>query len=92
MEETLHVEFLVSGLVQGVGFRYFVWRNALAMELTGFVKNLYSGDVYAVVEGTKENIDSFHQQLLKGPARSRIDVVKVQYNEVTNSFNDFEII
>ena len=44
-------EIIVNGLVQGVGFRYFVYREARDLELKGFVKNLYTGEVFTAAEG-----------------------------------------
>ena len=49
----VRAEIVVNGLVQGVGFRYFVMREAQKLELKGFVKNLYSGEVLTVIEGYK---------------------------------------
>ena len=46
-------EIIVNGLVQGVGFRYFVYREALKLNLTGYTKNLYTGEVLTVAEGEK---------------------------------------
>ncbi len=64
----LRYHMLVSGLVQGVGFRYFVWQNALRLHLTGWVKNLDSGDVELEAEGSADKLDAFIKQVEKGPA------------------------
>ena len=49
----VRAEIIVNGLVQGVGFRYFVLREAKKLSLNGYVKNLYTGEVLTVVEGEK---------------------------------------
>jgi len=53
----------VNGLVQGVGFRYFVYREAAKLGLKGLTKNLYSGEVLTVVEGEKAMIEDLIKKL-----------------------------
>ena len=54
-----HAHILVSGMVQGVGFRFFISRIARKVQLTGWVKNHPSGEVEIDVEGPKGLIESF---------------------------------
>ena len=68
--------FLVSGRVQGVGFRYFVLEAAGAEGLSGWVRNLPGGEVEALAEGDKEALDRFALKLARGPALARVDEVK----------------
>jgi acylphosphatase len=67
--------FLVSGRVQGVGFRYFVQAAASREHLHGWVRNLPGGHVEALAEGAPEAIARFEQQLRQGPASARVDRV-----------------
>lgn len=57
---------IVTGKVQGVGFRFTVQQKAISLEVTGWVKNLTDGSVEMEVEGTSEQLNSFIQSLKKG--------------------------
>jgi acylphosphatase len=71
--------FLVSGLVQGVGFRWFVARHARALNLTGFARNLPDGSVEVVVSGGEATAISRLEELLRsGPANAQVDRVERQ--------------
>lgn len=65
--------FLVSGRVQGVGFRYFVQDAAEREGLTGFVRNLDDGRVEAVAEGEAEAMERFEMALHRGPSHARVN-------------------
>lgn len=67
--------FLVRGRVQGVGFRWFVHREAAELGLRGWVRNTASGEVELVVAGEPERIDELRQSLHKGSRGSRVDAV-----------------
>ena len=69
--------FLVSGRVQGVGFRYFAQDSASREGLHGHVRNLDDGKVEAVAEGDVESLDRFEMALRRGPSRSRVEHVTV---------------
>ncbi|MBN1301592.1 MAG: acylphosphatase [Melioribacteraceae bacterium] len=85
------VEIVVNGLVQGVGFRYFVLREAQALGLTGYVKNLYSGEVYTVAEGEKGIMAEFIKKIRTGPMYSDVRGASVKWTEFQNEFKRFEI-
>jgi acylphosphatase len=59
--------------VQGVGFRWFVHREASELDLRGWVRNTEDGDVEVVVSGTAEDIAELRASLKKGPRGSRVD-------------------
>lgn len=82
---------MVNGLVQGVGFRYFVFRNAKSMGLKGFTKNLYTGEVLTVVEGEKYLLEDFYNRLKIGPKYADVKNASIKWGEVKNEFNTFEI-
>ena len=65
-------EILVNGLVQGVGFRYFVVRRAEELGLKGYTKNLFSGEVYTIVEGERFIIDDFYKKIKIGPVHANV--------------------
>ena len=58
---------IVSGIVQGVGFRYFIYRKAVELGLRGYVKNLFDGNVEIVVEGEKDKIQILIEHAKIGP-------------------------
>lgn len=70
-------KFIVSGRVQGVGFRYFALDAARREGLTGFVTNRDDGSVEAVAEGEGDSVDRFERALRQGPSRSRVERVMV---------------
>ncbi len=67
--------FLVSGRVQGVGFRWFVHREASELGLKGWVRNTEDGDVEVMVAGDEEGLAELRTSLHKGPRGSRVDRV-----------------
>ncbi len=69
------VHFLVRGRVQGVGFRWFVHREAAELGLRGTVRNTEQGDVEVIAAGDAEAIGELRQQLHKGSRGSRVDKV-----------------
>lgn len=82
---------VVNGLVQGVGFRYFVLRNAQKIGLKGYVKNLYTGEVLTVVEGSHFLIEDLFKQIKIGPSYSSVKNAKIIWSESKNEFTNFEI-
>lgn len=86
---TIHV----SGIVQGVGFRPFIYRIAHKYDLKGYVLNLGDAGVEIVVEGEKKNIDAFTYDLVNNkPPTSRIDTFKIVWNDSLEGFEDFKIL
>ncbi|MCF8259262.1 MAG: acylphosphatase [Melioribacteraceae bacterium] len=89
--QQLRAEILVKGLVQGVGFRYFVLNKAKSLGLLGFTQNLYSGDVLTVVEGPKTKILDLYRQLKIGPMYASVRSSNIIWLKSKNEFNNFEI-
>jgi acylphosphatase len=69
--------YLVKGRVQGVGFRWFVHREAAALHLKGWVRNTEEGHVEVVASGDAEPLAEFARALHKGSRGSRVDAVIV---------------
>jgi acylphosphatase len=67
--------FLVKGRVQGVGFRWFVHREAAALELNGWVRNTEDGHVEVLAAGDAESLADLARVLRKGSRGSRVDAV-----------------
>ncbi len=84
-------EIVAVGLVQGVGFRYFVYKKAAALGLKGYVKNLYSGEVLTVVEGEKLKIQDLFLQIKIGPAHASVNKCNIEWHDYKNEFEIFEV-
>jgi acylphosphatase len=69
------VHFLIRGRVQGVGFRWFVHREAAELGLRGWVRNTDAGEVEVVAAGDAETIAELRAELHKGSRGSRVDAV-----------------
>ena len=82
---------LVSGLVQGVGYRVFVQDVAIREKVSGYVRNLVDGRVDTVLNGTIESIERVEEALQLGPAGSRVDRVDVTDHAVEAFGEVFEI-
>ena len=65
------------GRVQGVGFRYFVWREAGVLGLNGWVRNRSDGSVEVLAAGQREALESLGHRLEEGPRSSRVTSVSV---------------
>ncbi|MEE9229832.1 MAG: acylphosphatase [Acidobacteriota bacterium] len=81
----------MSGVVQGVGFRYFTYEAARALGLRGFVRNLPDGTVEAWTEGNIEAIEQMRARLERGPASSKVTGVSAEPVEPTGSYTHFKI-
>lgn len=91
MAEVSRLHAVISGRVQGVGFRYFTLRQALALGLTGWAKNLPNGCVEVEAEGDKSDLEKFLTVLEQGPIGSHVADVQVTWKPATGSQKDFEI-
>ena len=69
------LHFLIRGRVQGVGFRWFVHREAAELGLRGWVRNTDSGEVECVAAGDPESLTELRGELRKGSRGSRVDHV-----------------
>jgi acylphosphatase len=68
---------LVSGMVQGVGFRYSVWERAQARGVAGWVRNLHTGQVEAEFEGEPGAVEALVDYCRRGPRSARVTGVQV---------------
>lgn len=72
----IEVRYLISGLVQGVGFRWFVARHARSLGLAGYARNLPDGRVEVVVSGPEEALPGLERLLHSGPASAQVQEVE----------------
>jgi len=83
--------FVVSGRVQGVGFRYFVEAQAHREGLHGHVRNLDDGRVEIEAEGDAEAVERFERAVQRGPAGARVDACVVTDVEPARHARGFSI-
>jgi acylphosphatase len=83
--------FLIQGIVQGVGFRYFALRSARGLSLAGYVRNLPDGSVEAVARGEAKGLAALEAALRRGPPGSRVDAIDVQDDDRNVPGDDFVI-
>lgn len=76
MPDIRSVHVVISGRVQGVGFRAWTARKATALHLAGWVRNLRNGDVEAVFSGSPETVEAMLALCRKGPRMARVDNVE----------------
>ena len=82
---------IVYGRVQGVGFRFFVLQQAVALGLSGWVRNLADGMVEVLAEGDTASLQEFLAALHEGPDAAFVRDVKVHFSPATGEFDRFDI-
>ena len=83
--------FIVRGRVQGVGFRWFVEREAHILGIAGWVRNNHDGSVEVLAQGTRDQLTGLHSRLREGPRAARVDAVEVSEASAVNGLNSFRI-
>ncbi|MDO8579122.1 MAG: acylphosphatase [Dehalococcoidales bacterium] len=92
MANLASLQAVVHGRVQGVFYRDFVRKQASALGLTGYVRNLPDGNsVEVVAEGETENLKKLQEYLKFGPSRSHVEKVDTSEGEYSGSYFDFKI-
>jgi acylphosphatase len=84
-------KFIISGVVQGVGFRYFAQRSAARHQVTGYVKNLDDGSVETFVQGGERQVIAFRDDLAAGPRYSTVEAMEETVLEPNGAFSSFRI-
>jgi acylphosphatase len=86
------VHAFVEGRVQGVGFRFFVQRQALALGIKGWVRNLHGGaTVEVMAEGPRADLEMLLADLRRGPRMASVEGVDASWQEAAGAFQGFEI-
>ena len=83
--------YIVRGRVQGVGFRWFVEREAHMLGIAGWVRNNHDGSVEVLAQGTRDQLSGLHSRLREGPRAARVDVVEVSEASPTTGISSFRI-
>lgn len=86
------VHLLIKGRVQGVGFRYFAQDAAVALGLSGWVRNVPNGSVEAYAEGPRADLEAWISRLRQGPPASRIETLETDWPVPQGSSLTFSIL
>ena len=83
--------FVITGRVQGVGFRYFTLDAAIREGVTGWVTNRSNGCVEAYLEGEAEAVTRVERAIRRGPPGARVETVQVDVEEPGGAYSGFDI-
>jgi acylphosphatase len=83
--------FLVRGRVQGVGFRWFVEREAHILGVTGWVRNNADGSVEVLAQGSRDQLSGLRSRLRQGPRAARVDGVEESESRPVSGLSSFRI-
>jgi acylphosphatase len=83
--------FLISGVVQGVGYRFFALRAAARHHMLGTVRNLPDGRVEVIAEGERDAMDEFKKDLATGPTLAQVSDIEETDLPVTGRYRDFRV-
>jgi len=91
MAERQRARIVVTGIVQGVAFRHFTQREAVGLELRGWVRNLPDGRVEAMAEGPKARVEALVAWCWRGPPAARVSRVEVEWSAARGEDEGFAI-
>ncbi len=90
-DSIFHRSYVVTGRVQGVGFRWFVEREAVLLGLAGWVRNREDGAVEVLARGSQSQLGVLYDRLKEGPRAARVDLVEVEDAAPFSGYNTFQI-
>jgi acylphosphatase len=88
---SVRLDATVRGRVQGVGYRVFALREAMALGLEGSVANLADGGVHVVAEGPRPDLELLVERLEEGPPAGWVDAVHVRWEPARGAGPGFRI-
>jgi acylphosphatase len=91
MDNLVALYAVAQGRVQGVNYRAFVARNAAALGLTGYVRNLPDNSVKIIAEGGKAQLLKLTELLKQGPPIARVDNLEISWSGYTGQYHDFSV-
>lgn len=91
MEQQGRLEAVVTGRVQGVGFRYHVLDRARALQLVGYVRNRRDGALEVVAEGDRAQLEKLLSYLQVGPHAASVHNVETHWMAASGLFDSFEV-
>jgi acylphosphatase len=90
MGELVRARIRVSGVVQGVGYRYFVRNAALSLGVNGIVRNVPDGTVEVIAEGERAEVSALVRELRLGPRHATVRGVDIEWEEPRKDFKGFD--
>jgi len=87
----MKAEITVQGVVQGVGYRFFVLNQARLYDVKGYVRNMSDGTVQVVAEGEKGIVKDFIERLRIGPLSAHVTGIEVKWEEKDSGFTEFRL-
>jgi acylphosphatase len=91
LNEHARLRAVARGVVQGVGFRWSVWRRAEMLGLVGYAENLPDGAVEIVAEGRLADLDDLERYLRAGPGAATVTELDARRGEATGEFRGFAV-
>jgi acylphosphatase len=88
--QRLHV--IVCGIVQGVGFRFFVYKHGQLLKLHGWVRNRINGDVETLAEGPRNDLNYLLEKLKEGPEMAQVIEVKADWQPSKGDLPVFTVL
>lgn len=85
------LEIIISGRVQGVGYRFFATRVANSLNIRGSIRNIFSGKVKIIAIGEENDLNLFVAELHDGPLMAGVDKVKVSELHSAKGYESFRI-
>ena len=89
--EKKRLHAVVTGRVQGVGFRYFVQQKAAKLDITGWVSNRWDGSVELIAEGSHLSLQALLKNLYRGPSSAIVKDVDFAWQTATGEFRSFRV-
>jgi acylphosphatase len=89
--ESVRLHVVVSGSVQGVGFRQYVLRHANRLSVHGWVRNRWDRKVELIAEGTRQELQLLLERITEGPPASSVRNVDAEWTQPTGEFHSFEV-
>jgi acylphosphatase len=90
MGDLVRARIRVRGVVQGVGFRYFVKNSASSLGLSGQVRNRSDGSVEVIAEGERGPVEILIKELRAGPRYASVDGLDIEWEEPRKDFSGFD--
>ena len=87
----VRAHLFISGIVQGVGYRWSCHREAGSLGLRGWVRNLADGRVEAVVQGPSGEVEAMIRWCYRGPSEAQVSGIEVAYEDVKDDLGVFGI-
>jgi acylphosphatase len=91
MPDHVRLHALVSGIVQGVNFRYYTARQAQSLGVTGWVANRWDGTVEVVAEGPRAHLQALLDWLTHGPPAATVTGVQTDWEQAAGEYKSFNV-